>query len=267
MPRNIAYHTDAIASYFAANRRQWNQFYPSERWIIDRVAKERDGLGRVLDVGCACGGLAAALSGRHQAEHFTGIDINSQAINVAKTAQDIRIPSTFVHGDVTESTALEDEVFDTVFNLSCADWNVDFGGILAKSWSYVADGGVMIISLRLTDGYGEREFDKSHQFIHYGEGKDIPEDAERAAYVVLNVSEALAEISQLDPARVTGYGYWGMPSATARTRFDRLVFSVFAVEKKAVGQEPISMTLDLRLPADIWVKPAKFFPANPNSIK
>jgi SAM-dependent methyltransferase len=252
LPRNIAYHTDAIASYFGANRRQWNQFYPSERWIIERVAEKRKSFGRILDVGCACGGLAAALGGRYEVEHFTGIDINRQAIQVAAASQDISVPVTFIHGDVAEETSLEGTVFDTVFNLSCADWNVDFAGILRKSWSYVAPGGVMIISLRLTDGLGERDFLRSYQYIHYGDAAAIPPDAEKAAYVVLNVSEALAEISQLDPEHVTGYGYWGSPSATARTDFGRLVFSVFAVQKGLGEKSPAQPVLELRLPGDVW---------------
>ena len=254
LPRNIAYHTDAIASYFGANRRQWNQFYPSERWIIERVAEKGKSLGRILDVGCACGGLAVALAERYEVEHFTGIDINQQAIQVASGSRDISVPAMFIHGDVTEGNVLGGAVFDTVFNLSCADWNVDFSGILRKSWSHVAPGGVMIISLRLTDGPGERDFLRSYQYIHYGDAGAIPAEAEKAAYVVLNVSEALAEISQLEPEHVTGYGYWGSPSATARTNFSRLVFSVFAIHKGGGKEPPAQSVLNLFLPRDVWIK-------------
>jgi SAM-dependent methyltransferase len=250
---NIAYSTDAISAYFSANRRRWDQFYPSERQIIEQVAVARGGsLGAVLDVGCACGGLGAALSGRYRLSRYVGIDINAQAIGLAQKADDIAMPHVFLEGDIMRDATLGSALFDIVFNLSCADWNVDFSGILAASWARLAPGGTMIISLRLTEGQGARGMDRSYQFIHYGDPATMPADAERAAYVVLNASEALAELCRLGPDQVTGFGYWGPPSATARTPFKRLVFSVFAVCKPQADQAPAATDFTLRLPPDIW---------------
>lgn len=143
MSKNIAYQTDAISAYFGANRRRWDQFYASERTVIESVARRRDGvLGRVMDVGCACGGLGAALALRYELSSYTGIDINSQAIAFAQSAGDIDVPHTFICGDITQDETLAGTEFDTVFNLSCADWNVDFDGILSSSWSHVAPRGL-----------------------------------------------------------------------------------------------------------------------------
>lgn len=253
MSKNIAYQTDAISAYFGANRRRWDQFYASERTVIESVARRRDGvLGRVMDVGCACGGLGAALALRYELSSYTGIDINSQAIAFAQSAGDIDVPHTFICGDITQDETLAGTEFDTVFNLSCADWNVDFDGILSSSWSHVAPGGVMIISLRLTDGPSVRDMERSFQYIHYGDPATLSSDAERAAYVVLNVSDALGDLSRLNPARITGYGYWGPPSASARTPYKKLLFSVFAVEKPAGAQAVSHTELELTLPPDIW---------------
>jgi len=255
---NIAYNTSAIAAYFSTNRRRWDQFYLSERHIIEEVASTRDGsLGTVLDVGCACGGLGAALGKRYAVARYVGIDINEQAIALARGLTDITVPHDLLHGDIMRDTMLDGVQFDTVFNLSCADWNVDFGGILDASWARVAPGGTMIISLRLTAGPGARGMDRSYQFIHYGDPAAMPVNAEKAAYVVLNVSEALAELSRLGPEAVTGYGYWGPPSATARTPFHRLGFAVFAARKPPAGAElPSVADFALRLPPDIWAFPA-----------
>jgi len=255
LSRNMNYQTSAIADYFGANRRQWEQFYPSERWLIDHAAARRNGrFGRVLDVGCAAGGLAVALGSRFDVTHYTGIDINAQAIEVARRASDIRVPRTLLAGDVMGEQALSGQLFDTVFNLSCADWNVDFAGILDASWARVAPGGMMILSLRLTEGKGERDFARSNQPIHYGDAGSIPVHAETAAYVVLNVSEALGEMTRLGPSRITAYGYWGPPSETARTPFTRLCFTVLAVEKPdaAIPDRP---ELELHLPGDVWQAP------------
>jgi hypothetical protein len=249
---NIAYNTDAISAYFSTNRRTWEQFYPSERWLIERIAAERAGrLGNILDVGCACGGLGAALGSRYDVTRYVGIDINEQAIALARGMDDIVVPHELLAGDIMCDTTLKGAQFDTVFNLSCADWNVNFGGILDASWARVAPGGVMLITLRLTEGQGVRDMGRSYQFIHYGGADTMPTDVEKAAYVVLNVSEALAELSRLGPDKITGYGYWGAPSATARTPFTRLAFSIFALHKPG-GPASASVEYTLNLPAGVW---------------
>src|SRR5262249_44954405 len=60
--RNVSYQTPELARYFSGHRDKWGDFYPSERWIVSRVAREAGGLGRVLDAGCASGGLGRALA-------------------------------------------------------------------------------------------------------------------------------------------------------------------------------------------------------------
>jgi SAM-dependent methyltransferase len=256
MPANIAYVSPAIAAYFGSNRRRWDQFYPSERWIIDRVAERRRGgsFGHVLDVGSACGGLGAALAERHRLEDYTGIDINIQAIEAAAHVSDIPVPHCFVRGDISADAELPRADYDTVFSLGCADWNLDPLGIIAAAWRRVAPGGNLIISLRLSEKAGVRTMDRSFQYIHFGDPDGLAHDAERAAYVVLNVSEALAILGALQPSRVMGYGYWAKPSATARTPFDRLAFTVFAVEKNMAASDAPPI-LELHLPWDIWKAP------------
>ena len=58
--KNIAYRTNQISEYFSANRWKWDEFYPSEKWIFGQVAGSKRAMDRVLDVGCAAGGLASA---------------------------------------------------------------------------------------------------------------------------------------------------------------------------------------------------------------
>ena len=60
--KNIAYQTDRLARYFGQNRIAWQQFYESERAIIEQLALSRD--TEILDVGCGCGGLGLALRER-----------------------------------------------------------------------------------------------------------------------------------------------------------------------------------------------------------
>jgi SAM-dependent methyltransferase len=263
MSCNIVYRTDAIAEHFSRHRRTWDEFYPSERFVFDRIGTERnisgrDGFGHVLDVGCAAGGLAAALPQRFGVASYTGVDINAQAIAAARQAQDIGIEAVFHEGDITGRTDLPAAAYDTVFNLSCADWNVDFRGILAATWRHVAPGGTMILSLRMTDGGSVTDMSESFQYIQFS-GTEPSETAERAAYIVLNITEALGLLGELDPApeRMLAYGYWGRPSAMARTPFGRILFSVVALRRPDDdGQQAAAgpPRLELHLPWTAWRK-------------
>ena len=59
--KNIKYKTKHISEYFRTNRIKWDQFYPSEKWIFERIAGVNSKMGKVLDVGCAAGGLGGAM--------------------------------------------------------------------------------------------------------------------------------------------------------------------------------------------------------------
>jgi SAM-dependent methyltransferase len=232
-----AYRAARLAKYFAGFRNKWADFYPSERWIIERLAGKK-GLGRVLDVGCASGGLGRALKSRGLAKSYAGIDINRSVIEAAAPSASIRL----VCGDILDPGVFRGKTFDTVFNLSCADWNVGTSRIIDASWRKVAPGGRFVISLRLTGGRGVNDVKRSWQ--------PFPGETERANYAVFNAREAIALLAGLPGASaLLGYGYWGKPSRTAVTPFKELVFAVFAVTK---GKEDRSVpSMELRLPLSL----------------
>lgn len=236
---NVAYKSAGLARYFAGFRDKWADFYPSERWVIERVAAAK-GLGRVLDVGCASGGLGRALASRKLLRSYAGVDINPQVIEAASAAK--TRGARFVCGDILAPGTFRGESFDTVFNLSCADWNVETARIIGASWRKVAPGGTFVISLRLTGGKGINDARKSYQIAA----------GERANYAVFNAGTAVALLAGLPGAgRVLGYGYWGKPSKTARTPFKKLVFAVFAVTK---GKEDLAApSMELRLPLSLSI--------------
>lgn len=240
---NISYRSAGLAKYFSGYRDKWMDFYPSERWVIERIAAESKGLGRVLDVGCASGGLGRALAGRKLLKSYAGIDINPQVIEAASAGSPLR-GSRFECGDILKAKTFRREAFDTVFNLSCADWNVETARIIAASWRKVAPGGRLIISLRLTPGRGVNDIRRSYQPITGGE--DI------ANYAVFNVREALRLFADLPQAgRLLGYGYWGKPSRTAVTPYRALVFAVFALQKGT--KDRANPSLELRLPLSLFI--------------
>lgn len=209
----------------------------------------------MLDVGCAVGGLGRALAEVNLAERYTGIDINEQAIELArKDPESKSLSPEFYLGDVVTHPDLENRQFDTVVSLGCADWNVDVESIINKCWDLVAPKGRFIVSLRLTPGETLRDFNNSYQYVSFD--TEPGPDAEKAPYVVFNVAEAIGLLGRRTPtpSSILGYGYWGPVSVQAHTFYKDVVFAVFALEKGAAESE--ACTIDLRLPIDAWPKPA-----------
>lgn len=227
---NIVYRTEGLARHFAEYRVTWPQFYESERAVIERLMPNKN--HEVLDVGCGCGGLGLALRERFGIEKYTGVDIHSLSV---ETGREMNSGARFLCGDILEISRreLEGRQFDLVFSLSCVDWNVRFSDMLSVIWEHVRPGGHLISTFRLTTGEGCRDIASSFQYINF-EGKL---EGEVAAYVVLNVNSLLEQLASFDPAEITAVGYWGRPSATAVTPYDRLCFTAFSLRKKLPGDE------------------------------
>lgn len=253
---NIHYQTPHLASYFMNHRRCWDEFYPSERWVFERIGGLPGGFGRVLDVGCAVGGLGRALEEKFPLRAYVGVDIHAGAIDAARQAAPLKAPSRFECGDIVSSSNIEDATFDTVASLSVADWNVETNAIIDACWRKVAPGGRLIISLRLTEGEGTRDPDKSYQPIVPATdfAAQDADQLETAPYVVLNGCEALRLFLDLKPApsEILGYGYWGAPSDTATTPYERLAFAVFAVTRSNGDAAEQDTRLECHLPAAIF---------------
>jgi len=230
----IHYATNEIANFYSHSRICWNDIYQSEKWIIHKVAGERLNLDRVLDVGCATGGLGVALNENFVLSEYIGVDVNCPSISVAKQRK-ISVKSEFICGDILDVNSLQLESFNTVFSLSCADWNNGTEPIIQKCWEYVKENGHFIMTLRLTPKLSISNIEESFQYIYYQDDnpKKISE-LEKAPYVIFNVKDAIQLLTNLSPrpSKLTAYGYWGKPSLTSNTPYDRLVFTALSLEKR-----------------------------------
>ena len=242
MNRNIAYQTEQLVRYFSRNRVTWPQFYESERVIIDGLSL--DARRSVLDIGCGCGGLGLALNERHGVVSYTGVEINPLA---AGAARGMNPRAEILCGDILQlnRAELRGRRFDVVFSLSCVDWNVQFADMLAAAWSHVVTGGYLVATFRLTDKRGCVDMTQSYQYINC----DGVCEGERAAYVVLNARDLMKTIVGFDPAEINAYGYWGTPSITAITPYQRLCFCAFSIRKR--NEDGDALRLQLKLPAEI----------------
>ena len=241
--KNIHYETMEISSYFSENRVKWDQFYPSEKKLLDSLDLQAD--QTVLDVGCGCGGLGIALNERYAISSYTGIDINNEAITPGREMT----PSySFIAGDILDATdnALNGHYFDLVCSLGCVDWNVQFTDMLAAAWRHVKPGGKFVSTFRLSIGEGCSDLKETYQYINY-EGK---KEGEIAAYVVLNFNSLMCDLLQLEPSAIKGTGYWGKPGPSAVTPYETLCFVAFSITKRNEG-EIGDANIDLDLPDDI----------------
>ncbi|MDE2223616.1 MAG: class I SAM-dependent methyltransferase [Candidatus Omnitrophica bacterium] len=252
---NINYSSGGIARWLDGFRDKWDDFYPSERWAFDKIASLNNTFGKVLDVGCGMGGLGLALSIRHALKGYQGIDINAQVIAGAqKNKGRFKIPVKFQCGDILKIRGLKKGAYDTVFSLSCADWNIETKAIIGRCWQYVKPGGFFVISLRLSDGPGINNIKKSFQPIAW-DARGKP--AEVANYVVFNAREFFRMIEAFKPraSHVYGYGYWGPPSRTAVTPYKKLAFSVLIIQKAAPGAKE-AISAQLNFPLDLITEAA-----------
>jgi trans-aconitate methyltransferase len=247
MNRNIAYQTDQIARYFEQNRVAWTQFYESERFIIGQLNLCQN--HTVLDIGCGCGGLGLAIRDQFGVKKYTGVEINSLA---AEVAHQMNPDAQILCGDFLDlhHDVFRGKHFDVVFSLSCFDWNIQFSDMLTAAWEHVLPGGALVATFRLVAGEGCNDMRQSYQYINF----DGALEGECAAYVVLNANELVQKLKDLDPSDISAFGYFGTPSTTAVTPYEKLCFSAFSIRKRRIGdQSPV--LLDLKLPEDIKTGP------------
>jgi SAM-dependent methyltransferase len=241
---NIAYVTPAIEAFYRDHRVRWDQFYQSERAILEELGLTA--VSSVLDIGCGCGGLGLALRERFGVVNYTGVEINRQA---AETAREMNPSGSFIWKDILNvlPDELLQESFDVVVSLSCIDWNVRFTDMLAHAYRYVKPGGCLVASLRLTPSESLIDSRRSYQYINF----DGKREGEIAPYVVLNFRDFMSYVATLAPARIRAVGYWGTPSPTAVTTLNRVVFCAVAVWKRlGAGHEQVRQ---LDLPLDLML--------------
>ncbi len=239
--KNIKYKSEGFKKYYSTHRHTWIEYYESERKIIEKVVGFFNSPISVLDVGCGCGGLGVAMTEKFSLSMYKGIDINESNIDEAiiTTKKNIACKSEFSVDDVSEMR--EEKKYDLVISLSCVDFNVDVDGMIRNCWDKVNEGGYFIMSARLTNEEGVNDILKSYQWID-------KEKTEAANYVVFNYSDLLRRLSGLNNVEsVDGYGYWGEPSPTAITQYEKLCFSVVAVKKGQGGTARVTLDMPMNL--------------------
>lgn len=222
---NIKFKTKYISKYYAENRQHWNEFYLSEKRIMSSSMDRFENAFSVLDVGCACGGLAGALHEKYKIASYCGVDINEEAIAVAnKQKKFLPFPQEFRCEDIVKTK--DKKEYDIVICLGAADCNVDYDGIVNSCWNRVKEEGSLILSGRFTNEESLYDKEISYQLM------ENYENGEKAHYVVMNFMEWIDKICILkDLYYIEGYGYYGKPAATTRTPYSEVCFGTMSLQK------------------------------------
>jgi len=215
----------SVSEYYSRNRVAWEDFYDSERAIIS--GSEINANSNILDIGCGCGGLGLALTHRFSIANYLGIDLDDEAINVARKLNSSGI---FESGDFLQWYRIllkSEKKFSHVFSLSCADWSDSCRSIIAAAWDLVAPGGSLILSTRIVPNRGCDDISISYQYSNLDGTLTGP----RVPYVVMGVKDFAELINVLNPEFCHHYAFDGTPSDTAVTPFQSLTFNVSRLTK------------------------------------
>lgn len=234
---NTFYKSNKLNNKYSSERIVWNDFYQSERSVFDRVGFTLS--TSVLDLGCGCAGLGLALKQRYGVKNYTGIDINNQNIEMATKIN----PSAVVtHGDILDKKFNSyAESFDRVISLSCIDWNIESDKMIDRAWSFVKPGGVLIASMRITNEKTVNDINLAYQRI---------DEKEIAQYCIFNTQDLIKKFQSKNPRKIYAYGYWKNIKENTVAPYDRVCFSVFAVDKKYDSKENTNTLLTLNIPED-----------------
>jgi SAM-dependent methyltransferase len=233
---NIRYNSKKLSSTYFKSRIHWNDFYDSEKFILEKIGiYEED---TILDLGCACGGLGLALREKFGKVNYTGIDINQFSIS---KSMELNPYGKFYCGDILDKNFEHFyEKFNKVISFSCIDWNIEFDLMLKRSWDFVKPGGYLIASMRITDKETVKNINQSFQKI---------DNDFSAQYSIININEILNQFKIFNPSEINSYGYWGSTIKSygnlTVSPYDKICFCVFSLKKRIDETEPMKINLQL----------------------
>jgi ubiquinone/menaquinone biosynthesis C-methylase UbiE len=221
-PRLIWNQTAAV-EFFSRHRSRKEQLYESERQLLPALLAP--GL-RVLDVGCAAGGLLAVMQEYQPDIDYVGVDCSPLMVQEARR----RFPAAWF--DVSDATRLPfvEDSFDLVI---CTGGtlvtNLAWRDVLRECWRVTRDR--FLFDLRVvTEGETIEDVMRSWvRLAFHGDQASAP----IAPYVIVNVTTFREMLASFQPApcQVGGVGYWHAVSDMASTPHQEVCMVQVALTK------------------------------------
>lgn len=238
---NIVYKAEELSAFYSRHRIGWEKLYPSEKCVFDKMGL--DSSDRVLDLGCACGGLGVALAERFGIRDYVGVDINKQCI---EHAPKVCPWGTFINDDFLNVFDNFPHSFDLGLSLSAADWNIQTEAMLSALFSRIRVGGRLVLSCRLASERIVGECLEVEQYVCFEESL-VESATETAPYKVYSLPKILRILRAIgNVAEIAGYGYWGkVPPSVRGLPVDRVFYLVATVSKAESRVAAPRLSLDV----------------------
>lgn len=183
-----AWGHQSVLDFFSKNRKTTKDLYPSEWQIIKPLLHE--GI-KVLDIGCAQGGMANVLTENLNEFEYVGIDINPHMIDAA---QNIYPQHKFFCIKENEFNILNEQKFDLVLALGFMHLSENWRQTLALAYPYSTK--YFVFDLRLTHHASIENKHVSYFSTNFTDGMRVldVQALECVPYNVINHTEALSQI-------------------------------------------------------------------------
>ena len=226
--------TSSALEYYSKNRHEISDLYPSEKVFLPRVLFPG---AKVLDIGCASGGLYNIMRTMEPAIEFTGIDISEAVVDLARRNYP---EARFEVGEGSEMP-YEDGTFDLVHCTSLFCIEPHYEEIIRVM--YRVSNRFVLVDMRLLKGIGnDWDIEKSYYDIQFS-GETVQG---KVPYVVSDVDEVANFVLGLDPKpkAIRGTGYFHEVAKEAHTPFKEACMSILLIQKGDVGTTITELDLE-----------------------
>jgi hypothetical protein len=207
---------EELVRFYATHRRKADDLYPSERRFLPWLALEASG---VLDIGSAAGGFAEIWRSYNPRIVYEGVDTSPTLVEAARTLH----PSFEFHvADCADGVMLPDERADVVQALGWLHWEPRYRTALQEAWRLTKRR--LFFDVRLHEDAEDVIGEQRLAFDGEWDGETTK------PYIVVSWPQFARLLLELEPAKILGFGYEGVPRDTVGVGAT-VCFATFVLEK------------------------------------
>lgn len=182
MDLNSTWGLEKVVDFYKSSRDTPQDLYPTEQHFI--LPRLKEGMS-ILDIGCATGGFATAFKQQISDFEYTGLDVSSEMIKVAKEKN----PEHQFHViEEADFSPLKDKTFDLVICLGILHLHPAWRETAIQAWKHVK--GSFIFDLREIASPTVEDINESSFKMDFNGGDETHKET-ILPYILLNTNDAL----------------------------------------------------------------------------